>query len=169
MAKQSLLPLRLYLLWSLGVFATKLGLAIAASQRTLLVVSLMVLAIVLSSIVSRSIVVLSAQELALNAPPAALVAQTIQSSPSVTTPIHQVTLQRPEANILWEFYKQELSEHERNRDVLSNLIVLASALGLEKDVHVYQRSLFLTDPLFSCTFTTDSFDRLLIECPTKTL
>lgn len=153
------LSLRAYLAWSLGLFASKLALALALSQRVLLIVVLLSAAIGLSALLSHTLIVASAQELALKTPTA-----TPLSSP--TTAVFPTPLQQPEAKILWEYYKRELQEHAYNRSLLSNIILLAGAQGLEKDVAVYQRRLYLADPLLACTFSSESDGLLNITCPT---
>lgn len=154
------LRLHIYLCWSLCIFAARIVLTMVAGQRALLAVTLLAVAIGLSATISHVLVVASAQELALTAPPAALVARstTTSDNPILTS------LQRSDAILLWEAYKKELLAHDRNRSLLTNLILLASALGLEKDAHLYQEKLFLTDPLLLCTFSNDSIGLLQINC-----
>lgn len=154
------LRLRIYLCWSLIMFASRIVMTMVAGQRALLVVALLAVAIGLSATISHALVVASAHELALTAPPAALVAHSLTTADN---PIF-TSLQRSDATLLWESYKKELLAHDRNRNLLTNLILLASALGLEKDVRVYQRKLFLTDPLLFCTFSNDSAGLLRVDC-----
>lgn len=160
-----LLWLRLLLLWSLGGFALRVGAAIAASQRTLVAILLLATAVGLSASISHTVIVAEQQELALLTPPAPLLAQTTLSA----APITATALQLPAAKQLWDAYKQELSRNNHNRDILTNLILLASALDLQKDVLVYQRQLYLTDPLLSCTFSDDASGLLRINCPPSQL
>lgn len=159
------LRLRLFLVWSLFRFASHILIAMTAAQRVLLAITLLAIAIGLSAAVSHTIIVDSAQELALNPPPAALVAQIHPTTREALT----TTIQMAEAKVLWEGYKTELSSRDHNRNLLSNLILLASALGLEKDVMVYQRKLYLTDPLLSCTFAVAADGLLQINCPPSQL
>ncbi len=140
-------------------------LAIAASQRVLLSVILLILAIGVSARISHSLVVDSAQRVSLSAPPAALVAHIVG-----TQQLQPLTsLHRPEAIMLLDAYKKELARHDTNRVVLGNLILLASSLGLDKEVALYQRQLYLSDPLSACSFSLDSASLLNITCPTPLL
>lgn len=160
-----LLRLRLVLLWSLGGFAINIGLAMAASQRVLLTMVLLATAIGLSASISHALIVDEQQALALTPPSPKLIEQSIRAADVVfPTP-----LQLPGAKVLWDAYKRELSDHSHNRNLLTNLILLASVLDLEKDVMVYQRQLYLTDPLLSCAFSNSSDGLLQIDCPTTQL
>lgn len=164
MSTLRLLGLRLSLLWSLGHFGAQIAFALVASQRVLMVVVLVVVAIGVSTSISHSLIVGTVHDRALATPPPALLAQTI-TDPTV----RPTSLQQLEANQLWNGYKQLLLEHSHNRNLLANLILLASALDLKKDVLVYQRQLYLSDPLLTCTFSNTSDGRLQIDCPTPLL
>lgn len=156
-----LITLRLYLLWSLMAFGVRLGVAVVATQRALLVIFLFAAAILLSAVVTHTLIVQSANELAL----APLSPTVVREDDSAT----EYPLEQTGAKTLWNYYKLELQEHAYNRAVLGNLIVLASVLSLEKDVSVYQRQLYLADPLRACVFSSELDGRLQITCPTPQL
>lgn len=161
MSAYSLITLRLYLLWSLMAFGIRLGAAVIATQRALLVISLFATAIALSAVVSHTLIVQSAKELSLSPLPASLLQQHAATA--------KYPLEKSQAKLLWNYYKSEVQEHTYNRAVLANLIVLATALGLEKDASVYQRQLYLADPLRACEFSSTDDGRLAINCPTPQL
>lgn len=156
-----LLTLRLYLAWSLLAFGVRLSVAVVLVQRALLVIGLFVAAIVLSGVVTHTLVVQSANELALTPLSPEFI---VEHGAAPSFPLEQA-----QATTLWNYYKLELQDHAYNRAVLGNLIVLASVLGLEKDVSVYQRQLYLADPLRACEFSSELDGRLQITCPTPQL
>lgn len=157
----SLITLRLYLLWSLLAFGVRLSIAVVMVQRALLVIFLFAAAIILSAVVTHTLVVQSANELALSPLSPNLVREYDDTT--------QYPIEQSQAKTLWNYYKLELQDHAYNRAVLGNLIVLASVLGLEKDVSVYQRQLYLADPLRACEFSSELDGRLAIDCPTPQL
>jgi hypothetical protein len=165
MATRYQLRLRLFLLVSLASFATRLSLALAASQRVLVIIAVTAAAVVLSSMLTHSLIVQSARMTAISAPPAALVAQlpTSLDQPEI------VLLDQNKAQKLWELFKTEYRTHDHNQALLNNMILIASTLGLQKDVSVYQRQLQQTDPLLFCKISSRNENLLTITCPENTL
>ena len=165
MATKYQLRLRLFLLMSLGSFATRLGLALAASQRVLVLIAGITAAVVFSSILTHSLIVQSAHTLAITPPPTSLVAQL---PPSLDQP-ERVLLDRTKAQKLWELFKIEYRTHNQNQALLNNMILIASTLGLHKDVSVYQRQLQQADPLLFCKISSRNESLLTIACSESTL